>query len=431
VWLWRVSRRAALPDGALTGATDWVNAVAFSPDGTSLAAGSSDADVRVWDLATRALTATLPHDQPVTSLAWDGTTRLAAGDADGTVSLWSLPTPVLLADGSVNAIAYNSSGSLLAVGSDNLELWNPGRRTLITAVPVPGGSFVNAVAFSAGGILAAGYGDGMAQLWTADGTALTPPLRVTASGMVESVAFSPSGSLLAVGSDDGTVRLWSVRDPARPVLLAVEHDSGTIVFCVAFSPSGQLLAAASADNLTRLWSVRDPSRPARLGPPLAGPASYAISVAFSPSGSLLAVGSADRTVRLWSVRDPVHPVLAAPPLTGPTSYVYDVAFSPSGRTLAAAVTDGTVWLWSLSPSGQPSPLATLTGPNGHAYSVAFAPSGATVAAGSEDGTVRLWDTDPATAAAAVCADAGQPLTREEWTTYVPGIPYRADLLCSM
>jgi hypothetical protein len=58
------------------------------------------------------------------------------------------------------------------------------------------------------------------------------------------------------------------------------------------------------------------------------------------------------------------------------------------------------------------------------YSVAFSPSGGALAAGSADGTVRLWDTSPATAAAAVCADAGQPLTRLEWATYVPGLAYR-------
>ena len=47
--------RPATPvrEGTLTGATDWVNAVAFSPDGRSLAAGSSDGRVLVWNLASR------------------------------------------------------------------------------------------------------------------------------------------------------------------------------------------------------------------------------------------------------------------------------------------------------------------------------------------------------------------------------------------
>jgi WD40 repeat protein/transcriptional regulator with XRE-family HTH domain len=428
VWLWKVTAAGrATPDGALSGATDWVNAVAFSRDGTTLAAGSSDSSVLVWNLATRSLTARLPHPQPVTSLAWDGGGRLITGDADGTVSVWTLPTPVLLAGSPVNSVAFSPDGRVLAVGSQNLQLWNPVSREPLATLPVPG-TFVNDVAFAPGGkVLAASYGNGMVQLWRTAGrpAPLGPPFQASAHGMAESVAFSPDGTILATGGDDGTVRLWSVTIPARPRLLATVQDSGTYVFTVAFAPSGKTLAAASADNLTRLWDIADAAHPVLLGRPLAGPASYAISVAFSPDGSLLAVGSADKTVRLWDVSDPARPVSLGAPLTGPTSYVYSVAFSPDGRTLAAGVTDGTVWLWNLAVPAHPSLLATLTGPNGHVYSVAFAPSGRMLAAASADGTVRLWDSSPAAADAGVCADAGQPLTRMEWQTYVPGLPYRA------
>ena len=426
VWLWNVAApRRPVAQGSLSGPSDWVNSVAFSPAGGMLAAGTSDNRVYVWNMATRALTAQLPHEDPVTSLAWDGPTRLAAGDGDGTVSVWSLPSPVLLAGSPVNSVAFSPAGNLLAVGSRTLQLWNPVTRARIAAVPPPDGTFVNAVAFAPSGrVLAAGYGNGMFQLRRPDGTAPGRPARASATGLVEYVAFSPSGDLAATGGDDGTVRLWSVSGTsARP--LAVVNDSGTYVYSVAFSPDGRVLAAASADDKTRLWSLADPARPVPLGAPLTGPASYAISVTFSPSGKLLAVGSADKTVRLWSVANPARPRLLGPPLAGPTSYVYSVTFSPDGKTLAAGVTDGTVWLWNLAVPGHPSRLATLNGPNGHVYSVTFSPEGGVVAAGSADGTVRLWDTRPAAAAAAVCANAGQPLTRLEWANYVPGRPYRA------
>jgi WD40 repeat protein len=123
-------------------------------------------------------------------------------------------------------------------------------------------------------------------------------------------------------------------------------------------------------------------------------------------------------------RDPAQPQVLGAPLTGPVSYVYSVAFSPDGTTLAAGVTDGTVWLWDLTDPGHPSLSATLNGPNGHVYAVAFSPSGRVVAAGSADGTVRLWDTSPGSAAAQVCGDDGQPLTRAAWDTYVPGLAYQ-------
>jgi len=434
VWLWNVSHPARPVRAApLTGATDWVNTVAFSPDGASVAAGSSDDHVQVWNLASRMLTATLPHPQPVTSLAWDGTGRLISGDADGTVRNWVLPTPVLRAAGPVNSVAYSPGGGMLAVGSTDLELWNPARHTMTAAVPILG-TFVNAVAFARGGlppggrILAAGYGDGRVQLWRVAGAGapvpLGKPLPATARGLVESVAFSRDGQLLASGGDDGMVRVWSVRDPARPRLLAAIPDSlSDYVYSVAFSPDSRVLAAASTDNLTRLWDIANLARPVLLGRPLGGPASYAISVAFSPDGRTLAVGSADKTVRLWDISRPSRPVPLGKPLTGPEGYVYSVAFSGDGQTLAAGSTDDTVWLWHIADRRTPVLAAELTGPAGHVYSVAFGRADRTFAAGSADGTVRIWDTTPSAAAATVCADSGQPISRAEWASYIPGRRY--------
>ena len=428
VWLWRISPHGAAPDGTLTNATDWVNAVAFSPDGSELAAGTSDASVLVWNVADRSLIATLPHPQPVTSLAWDGPGRLAAGDADGTVSLWQVPPPVLLTGSPAYDAVYSPDGTMLAVSSqDSLQLWSATSRKQLAAQPVPG-TFVNAVEFAPRAhVLAATYGDGMFQMWSTAGGNLVPlgqPVRASATGMTETVAFSPNGQLVATGGDDGTLRLWSVQDPARPRLVASEHDSGTYVLGAAFSPDGNVVAAASADNLTRLWDVAEPARPVLLGRPLRGPSSYAISAAFSPDGKLLAIGSADKTVRLWDVADPARPKPVGTPLTGPTGYIYGVAFSADGNTLAAAATDGTVWLWNVATPARPDLIATLTGPDGHVYSVDFAPAGNELAAASADGTVRLWNTNPATADAAVCADAGQSITRQEWATYAPGVSYQ-------
>jgi WD40 repeat protein len=91
--------------------------------------------------------------------------------------------------------------------------------------------------------------------------------------------------------------------------------------------------------------------------------------------------------------------------------------------LAEGSTDDTVWLWNVTDLSNPALIGELTGPAGHVYSVAFSPSGQTLAAGSADGTVRLWNTNPASAATAICATAGQPITPTEWARYAPGRPY--------
>ena len=184
-----------------------------------------------------------------------------------------------------------------------------------------------------------------------------------------------------------------------------------------------LLAAASADDRVRLWNVTDPAAPVQLGKALTGPTNTAYSVAFSPDGQVLAVGSADRDVRLWDVSDPARPHRIGPVLTGPTGYVYSVAFSPGGRMLAAGNTDGSVWLWNLARSGPP-------GPDRHPDRAVRArllgrvrPRRADPGRGGLGRPGLALGHQASAAARAVCAMAGQPLTRAEWRAYVPGQHY--------
>jgi WD40 repeat protein len=391
-----------------------------------VAAGTSDADVLVWNLASRALTARLPAPQPVTSVTWDGTGRIAASDADGTATIWTVPTPVLLTGNATSAVGYRPDGAVIAAGGTSVQLWDAASHARIAARALPANVFVNGMAWAPDGrYLAAAISDGTVLLL--DGTTLAPlgpAFRVTATGTAKTVAFAPDGKALATGADDGTVRLWSLADPARPVSLAVVRDSGTYVYTITWAPDGKTLAAASTDNVTRLWDVANPAAPAPDGKPLTGLRKYAIGLAFAPGSRLLAVGSADGTVHLWNVTDPARAVPAGPPLTGPASYVWALAFSPDGKTLAAGVTDGTVWLWDVTSPAAPSLIASVSGVAGHIYSISFTPAGDKLAASGNDGSVHIWDTSPLAARAAVCAGLGMPLAAQEWADHVPGIAYQ-------
>jgi WD40 repeat protein len=68
---------------------------------------------------------------------------------------------------------------------------------------------------------------------------------------------------------------------------------------VAFSPDGRTLASGSDDHTIWLWNVTDPAHPAPLGQPLQGHTDTVWSVAFSPDGHTVASGSADHTIRVW------------------------------------------------------------------------------------------------------------------------------------
>ena len=440
VWLWRVTAGRAAADGTLTGAVNWVNTVAFSPDGRSLAAGTSGANVLVWSLATRQVTAKLPHPQPVTSVTWDGPGRIAAAGADGTVSLWALPSAVLATGSAPTQLAYGPGGGTLAVGGDgSLQLWDTRSRTLLASRTLPADTFVNATVFrpakAGGALLAVALSNGTVELL--NGSTLAPaalPLTVISGpGEAESAAFSPDGRLLATGADDGSVRLFDVTNPARPRQLTVVRGAGDAdpIYTVVFAPDGTLIAAASVNtDSVQLWRLTGSGGLVRAGPDLGGMASYPIGLAFTPDSRTLAIGNSDKNVYLWDVASPAHPRPLGAPLTGPSGQTWAVAFSPDGKTLAVGANDGTVWLWDLADPARPALTATLSGLPGHVFSVAFSPDGSQLAAAShDDDTVRLWDASPAAARAAICGNLGQPVSPKEWASYLPGVPYRAP--CSL
>ncbi|GLW10058.1 hypothetical protein Misp01_51870 [Microtetraspora sp. NBRC 13810] len=282
------------PSVTLTGHTGRVYSVAFSPDSGTLATGSHDETVRLWDVAGRRSVATLTgHTAGVWSVAFspDGRT-LATGSSDKTVRLWDVA----------------------------------GRRSVATLTGHTAG--VYSVAFSPDGkILATGSHDATVRLWDVAGRRSVATLTGHTAG-VWSVAFSPDGRTLATGGFDETVRLWDVAG-RRTVATLTGHTYG--VWSVAFSPDGRTLATGGRDDTVRLWNVDGRFVVATLTGHTAG----VWSVAFSPDGRTLATGGFDETVRLWDVAD--RRTVAT--LTGHTAGVYSVAFSPDGRTLATGSSD--------------------------------------------------------------------------------------------
>ena len=101
-----------------------VDSVAFSSDEATLATGSWDGTVKLWDVATQQNIATLgPRGDTVHSVAFspDGTT-LASGSWDGTVELWDVATQQSIATleghaGPVDSVAFSSDEVTLAAGS--------------------------------------------------------------------------------------------------------------------------------------------------------------------------------------------------------------------------------------------------------------------------------------------------------------------------
>ena len=334
-----------------------VNSVAFSPDGQTLASGSSDETVRLWDVKTGQHRQTFRgHTREVQSVAFspDGH-LLASGGSDETVRLWDVKT------------------------GQHRQTFRGHRH------------FVLSVAFSPNGqTLASGGVDGTIRLWDV----ATGSHKVTLGGSinpVSNVAFSPDGRTLAGGS--GNIHLWDVATGKHKVTLKGHKH---YVARIAFSPDGRLLASGSElfsetgfrPNL-HLWDVNTGTHIATLS----GHETDILSVAFSPDGKTLASGSVKKQVhpstffvegvdpyplRLWDV------ATGTPKKTfALTDDVNSVAFSPDGQTLANA--GGTsIYLWDTASDRRKYSIFR------HALEdIAFSPDGRTLASGGA--SVRLWD----------------------------------------
>ena len=368
----------------LTGHTDRVHALAFSPDGNTLVTGSYDGTVRLWNVAAgRQVGAPLTgHDDRVYSVAFSPDGKVVASGADdGMVRLWDVAThrqvgaPLTGHDGEIYSVAFSPDGKTLATGADDgmVRLWDVATHRQVGAPLTGHDGEIRSVAFSPDGkTLATGADDGTVRLWDVATQRQAGAPMTGSTEAVSSVAFSPDGKTLASGGDDGTVRLWDV---------ATQQPTGSWptfspVFDVAFSPDGKLLATGDANDMAQLWDVAT-HQP--IGNPLIG-----YSLAFSPDGKTLATGGYDHFVRLWNVISRTG--IAA--LTGHIKQVNSVVFSPDGKTLASGGADGTVRLWDAATR---QPIGAPLSGRAAVASVAFSPDGKTLASGGADGTVRLWD----------------------------------------
>lgn len=251
----------------LGGHADVVRALAFSPDGTTLAAAGGipgvGGEIRLWNVADGTLKKTLTgHTDCIYGFGWrpDGK-QFATSSYDKTIKVWDVEKGVSIADlkdhaDAVYGLAYTASGKYLATASADRSI----------------------------------------RVWDAQ----TAKRLYTLAGhteMVTGLAAHPTADQIVSVSADKTMRLWNLRpdggDAAR-----TSPGQPDVLTDVRFSPDGKWIVTASNDGTVKIWDASNGNEVRKIAN-----LDAILSVLIDPTNQIVAIGGYDGSVTLYKIAD--------------------------------------------------------------------------------------------------------------------------------
>ena len=345
----------------------------LSEDGSILITADENGTVALWETKnTKQLRALITgYTKPFTALAFapDGTT-LASGDNIVNLQLWdtdrrSKQHTIKTGHNSLQGLAFATNNVTLTafVGRDIIQQWDITTKKQTTDYNFPNTSST------------------VASSWFGDGT----------SFQLKALAFTPNGEKLVIRNDKtSTTEIWNIttdRPPQR--LTGVASLWGPI----SLTPDGHILATQSdSRNAADLWHAHTGDRIAtlkasknwidKLSAWFHDTMIYALG--FASDGKTLAVSTRNKEIQLWNIT--THQRVGT--LKAHKHVVCELVFSPDSTILASGDTGGVIHLWKL-PMG--NHLITYEGHKNDIRTLAFAPDGQTLASISRsDGTILFW-----------------------------------------
>ncbi|MCU1279789.1 MAG: protein kinase family protein, partial [bacterium] len=281
-----------------------VFAVDISPDGETIASGSHDGTVKLWNARTGAAVAALAgHAGTVGAVVFspNGKTLYTADAA--AVHAWDVSTheqqhKLVGHPAQISSVAVSRDGKRLASGGFDVTvlLWDAATGKALLVLTHGAGVRVLSVAFSPDGAQVASAGsDARIDIWNANDGELQKTLQGHRSA-VDRVAFAPDGQTVVSVGDDRTLRAWSL--VSRHELYTRNVPRGEI-WAMAISPDGQTIATGGQDGIVRLWNLMT-GKVTRAFSDLSH-SSGTLSLAFSRDGRLLVTGHGDNYVKTWQL----------------------------------------------------------------------------------------------------------------------------------
>ena len=286
-----------------------VFAVDISPDGETIASGSHDGTVKLWNARTGAPIAALAgHAGTVGAVAFSPNGRtLYTADA-AAVHAWDVSTheqqrKLVGHTAQVSSVAVSRDGKRLASGGfdGSVRLWDAATGKALLVLTHGAGVRVFSVAFSPDGARVASAGsDGRIGIWNANDGGLEQTLQGH-RGAVDRVVFAPDGQTVVSVGDDRTLRAWSLVSHHEIYTRNVPRGE---IWAVAISSDGQTIATGGQDGVIRLWNLMA-GTVARAFSDLSH-SSGTLSLAFSRDGHLLVTGHGDNYVKTWPLDGGEH-----------------------------------------------------------------------------------------------------------------------------
>ena len=407
--------------------TNWVTAVAITPDGCHVVSGSHDRTVRVWDLENGHRLLTLEghmgwvHAVAVTP---DGR-RAISGSGDHLLRIWDLEVGQLLHTlrghtDWIAAVAATPDGrwAISGSGDHTLRVWDlengqcartlEGHTDTVSAVAIIPDRHRS---------ISASY-DRTLRVWDLENG---QPLRTLKghTDRVNAVVVTADGRRAVSASADQTLRVWDLE--SGQALCTLEGHTAE-VNAVAVTPGGRHGISGSADHTLRVWDLES-GQALRM---LCGHTDWVNAVAVTPEGHHVVSGSADRTVRVWDLEsrqslrmpeddtDGVTALVQLPDdrcallnshyhklrvwslesgkvvwmLEGHTDWITAVVVTPDGGHVVSGSADHALRIWDLK-NGQM--IRVLEGHTAPITALAITLNGRRAVSGSDDHTLRVWD----------------------------------------
>lgn len=394
--------------------------VAFSPDGRTMASGSDDESIKLWDVATRNVRQTLKgHDGSVRCLAYHPKGKiLASGGEDREVKLWNTVTgknyvSYEIHKESVHSLAFTPDGALLASASeDGVHVLDLASLMTYSQWQDPAGDVGCLTISSDGKQFASGSTGRSISVRSVPDFRLTRTLWHEAK--VTDLAFHPDGKRLISTGLDG-LRIWNIAD-GNQLQSNTDRDE-TPLWSLASNRIGTTIVTIGGKGKVKFWHEPFAQPGGTLDVLQDEGKSY---IAFHPNGhsvvfekpwarSVIATYDVEESVMIraaepiWSVNPGKTALLVSlrkgaaalsvsgkeqEGLQGHRGQVRAIVVHPQGHLLASAGHDRLVKIWDSRGLVE---HYSLKGHGALIRGLAFSPDGRHLASASEDKTIKIWD----------------------------------------